>query len=178
MAPRCSTTCRAVYRRTIPANRGLSNHSCVSLISCSNDLIRALLGSDNKIEIIGDPRSVECHRCESDRVSNSVISGEPRLLEATCFPRKVHFFVLANENRSATADEGDLSQHRQLSHKIKCEHCDGQGGWLRECGFVGSTRGVTESSDIGRWYSKGDPGRDEPGRTRAMQWGLPRLKAE
>jgi len=28
------------------------------LISCSNDLVRALLGSDNKIEILGDPRSV------------------------------------------------------------------------------------------------------------------------
>src|SRR4029450_5080492 len=58
MAPRCSTTCRAVYSRTSPANRGLSNHSWVSLISCSNDLIRALLGSYNKIEILGDPRAV------------------------------------------------------------------------------------------------------------------------
>src|SRR4029453_5656844 len=58
MVPRCSTTCRAVYRRTIPANRGLSNHSWVSLISRSNDLIRELFGSDNKIEILGDPRSV------------------------------------------------------------------------------------------------------------------------
>jgi hypothetical protein len=28
------------------------------LISCSNDLIRALLGSDSKIEILGHPRSV------------------------------------------------------------------------------------------------------------------------
>src|SRR4029450_226669 len=58
MVPRCSTTCRAVYGRTIPANRGLSNPSWVSLISLSNDLPRALLGSDNKIEILGDPRSV------------------------------------------------------------------------------------------------------------------------
>src|SRR5438874_7303471 len=58
MVPRCSTTWRAVYGRTIPANRGLSNHSWVSLISRSNDLVRALLGSDNKIEILCNPRSV------------------------------------------------------------------------------------------------------------------------
>src|SRR4029453_14773666 len=58
MAPPCSTTCRALYSRTSPANRGLSNHSWVSLISCSNDLVRALLGSYNKIDILGDPRSL------------------------------------------------------------------------------------------------------------------------
>ncbi len=50
--------------------------------------------------------------------------------------------------------------------------------WLRECGFVDSTRGVTGRSDIARWDLQRGPARDEPGRTRAMQWGLPRLKAE
>src|SRR6266545_2481343 len=42
MVPRCSTTCRAVYRRVVPANRGLSNHFWVSAISCSNKVMSAL----------------------------------------------------------------------------------------------------------------------------------------
>src|SRR5687767_961717 len=58
MVPRCSTTWRAVYNRMTPSNRRLSNHSCVSWISCSNDLIKGLLASDNKIEILGDPRPI------------------------------------------------------------------------------------------------------------------------
>src|SRR5437016_6488427 len=67
MVPRCSTTWRAVYSRTIPAKRGVSNHCWVAATSCSNDvnlglifseLMRGLLLSDNKIEILGDPRSV------------------------------------------------------------------------------------------------------------------------
>src|SRR6266540_4542456 len=42
MVPRCSTTWRAVYRRVVPANRGLSNHFWVSAISCSNKVMSAL----------------------------------------------------------------------------------------------------------------------------------------
>jgi len=34
--------------------------------------------------------------------------------------------------------------------------------WLTECGFVGSTRGVTGRSDIGRWDLQRGPARDEP----------------
>ena len=49
---------------------------------------------------------------------------------------------------------------------------------LRECGFVDSTRGVAGRSDITRWDLQRGPTRDEAGRTRALQWGLPRLKAE
>src|SRR6266540_2830609 len=51
-------------------------------------------------------------------------------------------------------------------------------GSLRECGFVDSTRGVTGRSDIARWDLQKRTNARRTGRTRAMQWGLPRLKAE
>jgi len=50
-------------------------------------------------------------------------------------------------------------------------------GSLRECGFVDSTRGVTGRSDIARWDLQKRTNARRTGRTRAMQWGLPRLKA-
>src|SRR5713101_8849253 len=44
-------------------------------------------------------------------------------------------------------------------------------GWLRECGFVDSTRGVTGRSDIGRWDLQRGPARDEPaGLERCSAW--------
>src|SRR5215467_3758816 len=39
MVPRCSTTCRAEYRRVMPSNRGLSNHRAVSPTSESVELM-------------------------------------------------------------------------------------------------------------------------------------------
>src|SRR5437667_139769 len=49
---------------------------------------------------------------------------------------------------------------------------------LRECGFMDSTRGVTGRSDIARWDFQKRTNARRTGRTRALQWGLPRLKAE
>ena len=51
-------------------------------------------------------------------------------------------------------------------------------GSLRECGFVDSTRGVTGRSDIWRWDLQKRTNARRTGRTRAMQWGPPRLSAE
>src|SRR5436309_1040437 len=55
---------------------------------------------------------------------------------------------------------------------------DNRAGSLRECGFVDSTRGVTGRSDIARWDLQKRTNARRTGRTRALQWGLPRLKAE
>src|SRR4029453_17665215 len=45
------------------------------------------------------------------------------------------------------------SYHRALARPV---------GWLRECGFVDSTRGVTRRSDIARWDLQRGPARDQP----------------
>ena len=53
----------------------------------------------------------------------------------------------------------------------------GPAGSLRECGFVDSRRGVTGRCDMARWDLQKRTNARRTGRTRAMQWGLPRLKA-
>ena len=47
---------------------------------------------------------------------------------------------------------------------VCCEEVFAAGlyGWLRECGFVDSTRGVTGRSDIARWDLQRGPARDQP----------------
>src|SRR5205809_2714176 len=60
----------------------------------------------------------------------------------------------------------------------RCDDLRRPAVWLRECGFMDSTRGVTGRSDIARWDLQKRNNARRTGRTRALQWGLPRLKAE
>src|SRR5437773_1858273 len=96
----------------------------------------------------------------------------PRTMTATANER---IDLTRKSSAAATGSEAE-NLWNCFNHK-KCERTAGSRR-LRECGFMDSTRGVTGCSDIARWDLQKRTNARRTGRTRALQWGLPRLKAE
>jgi len=71
----------------------------------------------------------------------------------------------------------DKSSATRPTERVDCNR-SALAGFAEGMCFVDSTRGVTGRSDIARWDLQKRTNARRTGRTRALQWGLPRLKAE
>src|SRR6266536_2848854 len=113
----------------------------------------------------------------AERASNDEPDGTAQATTGLTTLPLAHLSVGLTRTRSATAGDGEHDLQWMCFHRLKRGSTPAS-GWLRECGFVDSTRGVTGRSDITRWDLQKRTNARRTGRTRAMQWGLPRLKAE